>query len=451
MINRILNNGISVNNTESLNRKIRVSNLIALLIVVVMITYTPMYIYFEQPVGIIINSFFFLSALTTFFLIHQKKYVTSFVFLVCCSFLYFIVTSLVYGTKINLHFFMLVLCMISIVVFNSQNVIRFFIALAIVSFFSLVIWSYFHEPFIRIPKQTDTMETLLGNVNLLLLFLICSLFLLFLKVLMIKSHNRIVEQKNLIEEKNRDLTDSIRYAQRIQNAMLPSKSSIEAIFPGYFLFFKPKDIVSGDFYWVFENEEYQFLAVGDCTGHGVPGSMMSVLGINLLIEIVENKRINNPDAILNELRQGILTAFDKDGKSPEYKDGMDIALVRISRKTKTYCFAAANNGIYHLNADGLQERRADKQPVGFSHELSPFTKQDFTYEHGDTLVLFTDGFADQFGGPKNKKFRYKSFQELLMEYRNEGLDKVLDKTFHSWKRDLEQVDDVCVFGITLSA
>ncbi|MNJ83607.1 Stage II sporulation protein E (SpoIIE) [compost metagenome] len=449
MINRILDNGISVNNTDSLNRKIRVSNLIALLIAVVMIAYTPMYIYFEQPVGVIINSLFFLSALITFFLIHQKKYVTSFVFHVCCGFLYFIITTLVYGTKVNLHFFMLVLCMISIVVFNSQKVIRIFLALAIISFFSLVIWSHFYEPFLQIPKQTKALEILLGNVNLLLLFLICSLFLLFLKVQMIKSHNRIVEQKNLIEEKNRDLTDSIRYAQRIQNAMLPSKSSIETIFPGHFLFFKPKDIVSGDFYWVFENGDYQFIAVGDCTGHGVPGSLMSVLGINLLIEIVENKQILHPDLILNELRNGILLAFDKDGKSTEYKDGMDIAIARINRKTKTYSFAAANNTMYHFSVDGLQERKADRQPVGFSHNLEPFTQQDFSYETGDTLVLFTDGFADQFGGPKNKKFRYKSFQELLLEYQNDKLDNVLDKTFHSWKRDLEQVDDVCVFGIRL--
>ncbi len=449
MINRILNNGISVNNTDSLNRKIRVSNLIVLLITVVMIAYTPVYFYFEQPVGITINSLFFLSALTTFFLIHQKKYRIAFLVHVCSSFLYFTITTVVYGTAVNLHFFLLILCLISIVIFRNQKVVHLFIILAIISFFSLVIWAQFHDPLIKIPKQTKTLELLLGNINLLLLFVICSLFILFLKREMIAGQKRITEQKNLIEEKNRDLTDSIRYAQRIQSAMLPSKSSIEAIFPGHFLFFKPKDIVSGDFYWVFENEEYQFIAVGDCTGHGVPGSMMSVLGINVLIEIVENKRIINPDTILNELRNGILLAFDKEGKSSEYKDGMDIALVRINRKTKTYCFAAANNAMYHLSIDGLQERRADKQPVGFSHDLSPFTQQDFAYESGDTLVLFTDGFADQFGGPKNKKFRYKSFQELLLESRNDSLDKILDKTFHSWKRDLEQVDDVCVFGITL--
>lgn len=449
MINRILDNGISVNNTDSLNRKIRMSNLVALLVVTVMICYTPMYVYFEQPVGITINSLFFLSGLTTFFLIHQKHFLSAFFLHVCCGFLYFIITTIVYGTAANLHFFMLVLCMVSVVVFNSQQVIRLFVSLAIVSFFSLVIWSHFHEPLLKIPKQTETMSALLGNLNLLLLFLICSLFILFFKGEMVASHKRITEQKNLIEEKNRDLTDSIRYAQRIQNAMLPGRSAIRSIFPDYFLFFQPKDIVSGDFYWVYENEDYQFLAVGDCTGHGVPGCMMSVLGMNLLAEIVENKQISNPDAILNELRNGILLAFDKEGKNADHKDGMDIAVVRINRKAKMYSFAGANNDAYHLSGANMQERRADKQPVGFSHQLQPFTQQDFSYENGDILILFSDGFADQFGGPKNKKFRYKSFRELLIEYHNHDLERALETTFYNWKKDLEQVDDVSVFGVRL--
>ncbi|WP_343748258.1 SpoIIE family protein phosphatase [Fluviicola sp.] len=449
MINRILDNGISVNNTDSLNRKIRISNLIALLVVAVMICYTPMYVYFEQPVGITINGLFFFSGLLTFFLIHQKHFLAAFFLHVCSGFLYFTITTFVYGTASNLHFFMLVICMVSVVVFNNQQLIRFFVTLAIVSFFSLVIWFHFHEPLLKIPKQTETMEALLGNINLLLLFLICSLFILFFKGEMIGSHKRITEQKNLIEEKNRDLTDSIRYALRIQNAMLPGREVIRNIFPDYFLFFQPKDIVSGDFYWVFENEDYQFLAVGDCTGHGVPGCMMSVLGINLLTEIVENKQISQPDAILNELRNGILLAFDKDGKNADHQDGMDIAVIRINRKVKTYSFAGANNDMYHLSGTHLQERRADKQPVGFSHQSKPFTQQDFSYEDGDILILFTDGFADQFGGPKNKKFRYKSFQELLVEYRNRDLERALENTFHSWKKDLEQVDDVSVFGIRL--
>lgn len=240
------------------------------------------------------------------------------------------------------------------------------------------------------------------------------------------------------------------YAQRIQNAMLPSASSLQSIFSDYFLFYKPKDIVSGDFYWAFQNEHYQFVAVGDCTGHGVPGCMMSVLGINLLIEIVENKQIQEPKVILEELRNGILLAFDKDRKSEEYKDGMDISIIRIDKKTNTYSFAAANNCIYHLTPNLLEERIADRQSVGYSHESKAFSQQDFSYKPGDLLVLFTDGFADQFGGPKNKKFRYKPFQELLFtQQQNRNLSKVLHATFENWKKELEQVDDVCVFGVRL--
>ncbi|AEA43285.1 protein serine/threonine phosphatase [Fluviicola taffensis DSM 16823] len=415
-----------------------------------MLAYTPMYVLYKQPAGIVLNSLYFSSSILTFILIHQKKKIPAFVLLVCASMLYFVASSIVYGAKVNLHFFLLIVCMLQVVLFNSQLIIRTFIALCIVSFFSVVIWSHFYDRLIYIPQQTESAEAIMGNVNLLLLFLIISLFILFFKGEMIAGQKRILEQKNLIEEKNKDITDSLLYAQRIQNAMLPSASSLESIFSDYFLFFKPKDIVSGDFYWAFENERYQFVAVGDCTGHGVPGCMMSVLGINLLIEIVENKQIQEPKVILEELRNGILLAFDKDRKSEEYKDGMDISIIRIERQTNTYTFAAANNCIYHLTPDQLEERIADRQSVGYSHESKAFSQQEFSYQPGDLLVLFTDGFADQFGGPKNKKFRYKPFQELLFtQQQNNNLSKVLHVTFENWKKELEQVDDVCVFGVRL--
>ncbi len=176
---------------------------------------------------------------------------------------------------------------------------------------------------------------------------------------------------------------------------------------------------------------------------------MSVLGINLLHEIVENKGVVNPAEILNELRSGIIAAFDKEGKSSEYKDGMDISLVRIDRKANSYVISAANNSIYHISGKDLEERNADRQPVGYSHDLKLFTQSEFSYQKGDLLVLFTDGFADQFGGPKNKKFRYKSFKELLLENQNISLEAQLSESFESWRGELEQVDDVCVLGIHL--
>jgi len=449
VIRRILNNGTSVNIPLELNRKIRVANLISLLITAIMGLYTPVFFIFEQPVGIVINSIYFFSAFTAFCLIHQRKNNSAFGLIVGGSFFYFVTTSIVYGTAVNLHFFLLVVCMTSVALFKARITIRVLLTLAIVAFFSLILWSHFYDRLIYIPKQSAEAESIIGNVNLLLLFMISCIFMLFFQKEMLAGQKIISDQKNLLEGRSKDLMDSINYAQRIQHAMLPSRSSIGSIFPEYFLFFRPKDIVSGDFYWTHENEKYQFIAVGDCTGHGVPGCMMSVLGINLLIEIVENKRIIDTDIILNELRNGILLAFDKEGKSTEYKDGMDLVLVRIDRKNNSYIFSGAQNSIYHLSPDKLEVRSADKQPIGFYHSMDFFGKQEFSYQDGDILVLFTDGFADQFGGPKKKKFGYKNFRELLFENRERDQEKVLTKTFYEWKGELEQVDDICVFGIRL--
>lgn len=449
MIAQILNNGITTENSDALNRKIRIGNLIALLTATVMFCYTPVYIYYNQPAGIFNNGFFFVSSFVTFYLIRKKYYSQAFFFHICCGFIYFIEGTLTYGLQTNLHFYLLIMCMISAVMFDNRKTIQGFIAFAILSFFGLIVWLHFHKPFITALEQSETVQTIIGNVNLLLLFIIGSLFILFFKEEMLKSQKRITEQKNLIEEKNKDIVDSIQYAQRIQLALLPGRNNLKQMFPGSFLYFQPKDIVSGDFYWIFQNDDYRFIAVGDCTGHGVPGALMSVLGINLLNELVENKGVLNPSEILNELRSGIIAAFDKEGKSSEYKDGMDISIIRIDRNTNTYVFAAANNSVYHISAADLEERNANRQPVGYSHELNPFTNHEFSYQKGDLLVLFTDGFADQFGGPKNKKFRYKPFRDLLVEKQTEDLEKALSAAFESWKGSLEQVDDVCVLGIRL--
>lgn len=449
MITRILNNGITTENADDLNRKIRIGNLIALLTAVVMFCYTPIYFYYDQPAGIFNNSFFFVASLITFFLIRKKKYSQAFFFHISCGFLYFIEGTLTYGLQTNLHFYLLVMCMISAVMFDHRRTIRGFIAFAILSFFGLITWLHFHKPFITVLEQSEIVQNTIGNVNLLLLFIIASLIILFFKEEMLKSQKRITEQKNLIEEKNKDILDSIQYAQRIQSALLPGKSTMQLLFPDSFLYFQPKDIVSGDFYWIFQNEQYRFVAVGDCTGHGVPGALMSVLGINLLHEIVENKGVLQPSEILNELRSGIIAAFDKEGKSSEYKDGMDISILRIDRKSNSYVFAAANNSVYHISGQELKERNANRQPVGYSHDLKPFTEEEFSYQPGDLLVLFTDGFADQFGGPKNKKFRYKPFKDLLLTYQQENPEAILSSSFNSWKGNLEQVDDVCVLGIRL--
>jgi phosphoserine phosphatase RsbU/P len=449
MIAQILNNGITTRNPDSLNRKIRIGNLIALLTAVTMFCYTPVYFYYHEAAGIFNNGFFFLASLMTFFLIRKGYYTQAFFLHICCGFIYFIEGTLTYGLQTNLHFYLLIMCMISAVMFDRRKTIQGFIAFAIVSFFGLITWLHFHEPFVNASEQSETVQEIIGNVNLLLLFIISSLFILFFKEDMLKSQKHILKQKQVIEEKNKDMLDSIQYAQRIQLALLPSRNKLQALFPDSVLFFQPKDIVSGDFYWIFQNDDYRFAAVGDCTGHGVPGALMSVLGINLLNEIVENKGVSAPAEILDELRSGIIAAFDKEGKSSEYKDGMDISIARICLKTNTYSVAAANNSLYHISGHELEERAASRQPVGYSHDPKPFTQQEFPYQKGDQLVLFTDGYADQFGGPKNKKFRYKPFKAMLLENQNGNMKQILSSGFGSWKGSSEQVDDVCVLVIKL--
>jgi hypothetical protein len=195
MIAQILNNGIATENTDSLNRKVRLGNLIALLTATVMFCYTPLYIYYKQPAGYINNGFFFAASFITFCFIQKKKYSQAFFFHVCCGFIYFIEGTLTYGLQTNLHFYLLIMCMISAVMFDNRKTIQGFIAIAIFSFFGLIVWLQFNKPFVTDLEQSQTIQSIIGNVNLLLLFLISSLFILFFKEEMLKSQKHILKQK----------------------------------------------------------------------------------------------------------------------------------------------------------------------------------------------------------------------------------------------------------------
>lgn len=449
MIERILNSGIHPDNSESLNRKVRIGNLIVLLSVGIVTLYTPLYFVYGQYYGAIMNLAFVGASLLAGYLIGRRQYITAFFLHATAGYVYFTGGTLGYGLSTNLHFYLLAMCMIVTALFDNRTMIRSYLVAAVVLFFALLWWGCNYAPIVTVPKEMKPIELWTGIVNLFLLFVIISLFIVFFKDEMLRSQQRVLDQKNEIEEKNRDITDSIQYARRIQTALLPGKNNLLKTFPGAFLYFRPKDIVSGDFYWLHENERYRFIAVGDCTGHGVPGALMSVLGLNLLAEIVENKRVEEPADILNELRSGIIYAFDREGKSSEHKDGMDISIVRIAKNERVFTYSAANNPVYHLTAEGLQELRGDRQPVGYAHDMRAFAQHSVTYSPGDTIVLFTDGFADQFGGPKGKKFMYRPFKELLEKSRNGDPEIALNDAFEGWKRELEQVDDVCIVGIPL--
>jgi len=272
------------------------------------------------------------------------------------------------------------------------------------------------------------------------------------KIIISQQHEDVSSQKIVLETKNKEITDSINYALRIQSALLPNPEDLFKLLQGSFIYYAPKDIVSGDFYWFYKRNNHIYIACGDCTGHGVPGALMSVLGINLLADIIDGGKADEPAKILDALRAGIIRSLNKDNNNGEYKDGMDISLVKIDTHAHTCVFAGANNPIYHISNGNLVEYKANAQPVGYSHKMEPFVQLEFKFQKNDHLVLFTDGFADQFGGKSNKKFMYKKFKEILVHSvsNNEAnIEAILKKHFIDWKGQTEQVDDVCVLGIKL--
>ena len=261
-------------------------------------------------------------------------------------------------------------------------------------------------------------------------------------------------QKNHLEQKNKDITDSINYAKRIQRALLASDTLLNKNLPEYFVYYKPKDIVSGDFYWAnFVNGKF-LIITADCTGHGVPGAFMSLLNISLLNEITLLKKIIQPDLILNHIREQIITTLNPEGIEQEGRDGMDCILCAFDFNNNKLEFSAANNPLWIFRKQNLkiEEFKADKQPVGFHGIYKPFTLQSIELNKGDIVYCFTDGFADQFGGPKGKKFRYKQLETILQTNSHLPMSEqknILDKTFNEWKGDLEQVDDVLIIGIRI--
>ncbi|MBC7861841.1 MAG: tetratricopeptide repeat protein [Bacteroidia bacterium] len=255
---------------------------------------------------------------------------------------------------------------------------------------------------------------------------------------------RNVELKSAMEE----ITESFRYAKRIQKAILPSDKTVSECFPESFVLYKPKDIVAGDFYWMEETNGTKFIAVCDCTGHGVPGAMVSVVCHNALNRAVREFKLSDPGKILDKARQLIIAEFEK--SEEDVKDGMDVVLCGI--REEVIYFSGANNPLWLIANGMVTEIKGSKQPVGKHVNNFPF-ENHIEYIQKDTCIyLFTDGYADQFGGEKGKKFRYKQLQELLLSVHKLPMKEqheILEKRFNEWKGSLEQVDDVCIIGIKL--
>ena len=262
--------------------------------------------------------------------------------------------------------------------------------------------------------------------------------------------NEAEKQKELVEEKQKEILDSISYAKRLQNAVMAPVTAVKQHLPDSFIFYKPKDIVAGDFYCFEQKDEYILIAAADCTGHGVPGALVSIVCSNAISSVLKEISMSSTGEILNKVRDLVLETFSK--SESEVKDGMDISMACINTKTNEIYWSGANNPIWIIMNDELHEIKANKQPIGLSDNPLPFTTHHIRLSKGDTFYLFTDGYADQFGGPKGKKFKYRTMQELLFHNRNLAMaeqESLLKKTFEEWKGDLEQVDDICVIGVRI--
>ncbi len=271
------------------------------------------------------------------------------------------------------------------------------------------------------------------------------------------SNLEIVEQKNIIEEKNNEITDSITYASRIQQGIIPDDDELKKLFPQHFVLFKPRDIVSGDFYWakkVPATKNRSLIVLADCTGHGVPGAFMSLVGNTLLNQVINNPLVSNPAQALDYINEQLPKTIKSKSSTGSIKDGMEMAMCDIDYDALTLQFAGANSNIYIVRENKIQIYKGDKQPIGESltGKPKPFNNHEIALQKGDCIFMLSDGYADQFGGEKGKKFKYKPLEDLFVSIATKDTQEqhyILENTFDTWKSFHQQVDDVLVIGIKI--
>jgi serine phosphatase RsbU (regulator of sigma subunit) len=269
-----------------------------------------------------------------------------------------------------------------------------------------------------------------------------------------KANRQLKKQKDEIELQKNNLTTSIHYAQRIQSAVFPSDEILSEYFPEHFILFKPLDIVSGDFYWCMQNRNEVFFAVADCTGHGVPGAFMSILGITFLNEIVHKMSVCTTGELLDQLRKIVIRTLHQSQDNSQTKDGIEIGFCRFDMKNKRLQFSGAFRPMFLIRDNSIHHISGDNMPIAiYDDEKRSFTNNDILLQKGDVVYLFSDGYVDQFGGTDRKTFKTKRFKELLLDICNLSMgeqQRVLERTIEEWRGDIEQIDDILVAGIRIT-
>ncbi|MBL4593114.1 MAG: SpoIIE family protein phosphatase [Flavobacteriales bacterium] len=356
------------------------------------------------------------------------------------------------------EFLLLPLALLPGLIFHNRWLDISFFLLVVTVFYVVLETRGLVEPIVDVTQEQINF---FRNIYLGVVFLLSFTIIFYFRTL-VNNFEEINKKKTLLlKASNDEIKASINYAKRIQQAILPPMSLIEDNLPQSFIYYRPKDIIAGDFYWMHllpqpngwdVDGDIVLFAAADCTGHGVPGAMVSVVCNNALNQSVKEFGITQPSLILEKSRDLVIETFAESIENVQ--DGMDISIRSLNRKTNELQYAGANNPIWIIRKNGteVEEIKANKQPIGKCDLMNPFTNHTIQLNKGDTIYLFSDGYADQFGGPKGKKFKSKPFKNLLLSISNKPLNQqkeLLNTHFEEWKGELEQIDDVCVIGVRI--
>jgi serine phosphatase RsbU (regulator of sigma subunit) len=428
-------------------REVILMNRIIVVMQGVILFYIPFEIYFN---GIaLIPAVLLLIILTSFSLVFHyfRLFRLSRYYLFLTGTAFVIIMGLLVGKGVGNNVTLIPVVLLAIIMFrtNAERIAAFLLTVALY-FLQHYLFDVIKPTFI---VKTETMEVFA------MLFFIMALLMTFIAGFYFIRTNReyeniIIDQKEKMESKNKEITDSINYAKRIQAAILPAGSLVKNYLPDSFIYYQPKDIVAGDFYWLEKKNDLIIFAAADCTGHGVPGAMVSVICNNALNRCVREFGLTDPAKILDQTREIIITEFEK--SDDDVKDGMDISLCCYNPDTKELSWAGANNSLVIINENGLTEIKPDKQPIGKYMDPKPYTAHRVQLKKNDLVYVFTDGYQDQFGGDKGKKFKASRLKELLLNIREKTIPEqkiIIENTFNQWKGGLEQIDDVCIIGVKI--
>jgi len=457
--NKISNLGLEEFTEEEIllnHRNTLLLNRLSMVLVLIMTTYFPIEIIFHGYVLVPVIFIQIVLMAVTLLINKKKKYKAAIYYFMAMSLMLVYPTVFLVPDGGGTALFLLP-CSIIGLLFLKNNFLSFsYWLISVLLYISTVLLRPYIPHGIDVPEET---------LKMFYPIFVCIVFIMFYFVLRyLKNINEdygktIEKQKSkiqhdglLLAEKNKEITDSINYAKRIQEAILPPLDIIKKHLPLSFVLYQPKDIVAGDFYWFEQVENHSFIAAADCTGHGVPGALVSVVCSNALNRSLHESEITEPGKLLDNTRELVLDTLSKNDK--DVKDGMDISLCRITpngdRAAYDISWAGANNSLLYFQNGELKELNPDKQPVGKTEIKKPFTTHDIQLRKGDLLLLYTDGYSDQFGGPKGKKFKFNNLKKIIAENSAENPETIntkLQTAFENWKGELEQIDDVCIIGI----